>query len=354
MKKIILLLTFSILLTWFGENATAVTIESGDMRLGINGYMNSIYTYMSKMPMAMGPLMPDSSTFEMETHLLFNAVKDRLRVNLNVHWDNGADVSDAGTTGKFGVMETFGEYAFSESLQVRAGYFLAPYGIYNQISYITPLFATVVLPMMYEPPENYMGEPLVPKNANVMLFGSYLVKRTKIRYYLYAGNGDVSAEGTDENKDKAIGGRIKASLPKNISVGASYYTRENHPDTEGRENLFAVDVDVTVRDINLQAEYAVDDAEKTEERFAYYARLTYHLDKFGPFIGYDYFKDKTDTDAVFKRGLHRYSIGTSYTANNYVTLKAEYHYHRIDDTNGLTTGWPEDVQMFKWAAIFIF
>lgn len=355
-KRISILIWFFMTLIVSVPPASAVTFEAEGIRLGINGYVNGLYTYMSTMPTAMGDTMPDMSTFETNNHLLLNAVKDRLRVNLNLEFDNGGFVrgTDMGgeTTGDLGLLEGFGEYAFSESLQVRVGNFLSPFGIYNQIRYITPLFATVVLPMMYVPPENYEGSPLIPENANGMFFGSYTSDTARIDYYLYGGNGDINSEGKDANKDKGLGGRIKLILPYNLKIGGSYYTVEDDSNTVGRENLYGADLAITVADLNLQAEYAMDNAEKVEDRFAYYARLSYSIDQFAPFVGYDYFKDKGDM--LFERGLHRYSLGTSYTVNNYITLKAEYHYHKIDDTGGLMMGLPDDVQMFRGAAIFVF
>ena len=84
-----LLLLFSMLIG-FIPSAFAVTIESEEIRLGINGYMNGQYTYMGRQAMSETETAPDSSTFETEAHLLFNAVKNKLRMNLNLEFDNGA------------------------------------------------------------------------------------------------------------------------------------------------------------------------------------------------------------------------------------------------------------------------
>src|SRR3989304_3539250 len=305
-KNVISLLLFFSMLIGVISSAFAVTIESEEIRLGINGYINGHYTYMGKMAMSETETVPDSSTFGTSAHLLFNAVKNKLRVNLNLEFDNGAFArgleSDDEVIGALGIMETFGEYTVSEPFQVRIGNFLTPFGIYNQIRYITPLFAPVVLPMMYSPPENYKGKPLIPANVNLMLFGRYSTDITSIDYYLYGGNGEVNNFGNDKNKDKGLGGRVKLTLPYKLQIGGSYYT-------------------------------AKDDADEHEDRSAYYPRLTYPIGKFAPFVGYDYLKDKGDT--LFDHGMHRYSVGTGYTVNNYITLKGEYHYPRIDDKEGL-------------------
>ena len=149
------------------SHASAFVIEGQDMRLGINVYMNGMYTYMSSMPMQVGSTimeMPDDiSTFQTDGNILFNVVRDKLRANINLQFHNafssegqpGPD--DEATSGAFQILEAFGQYSFAESLEVRVGQFLSPFGIYNQIRYITPLFAPVVLPMMYDPPPTSPG-----------------------------------------------------------------------------------------------------------------------------------------------------------------------------------------------------
>src|SRR3989304_4965390 len=166
-----------------------------------------------------------------------------------------------------------------------------------------------------------------------MFFGKYSAAAAIVNYYFYGGNGELAPEGVDKNKDKGFGRRIKIKLPYGLRIGGSYYSNRDNPGTDGREKLLGADMEVTISDLTIEAELALDDAEKAKDRFAYYAKLIYSASKFAPFVGYDYFKDKGDP--LFGRGLNRYSICSSYTANNYVTLKAEYHYHLVDDTQGL-------------------
>src|SRR3972149_182875 len=107
------------------KTGCASTIDSGEIRLGINGDINGHYTYMGEMAMSETEPVPDSSTFGTAAHLLFNAVKNKLRVNLNLEFDNGAFArgleSDDEVIGALGIMETFGEYTVSEPFQVRIG-----------------------------------------------------------------------------------------------------------------------------------------------------------------------------------------------------------------------------------------
>ena len=203
------------------SEAHAVMVETDDMRLGINGYINAIHTYMSKMPMVMtmdgmeaiGTAASDTSTVETDDNVIFNAVKDRLRINMNLAFHNGFSSKGGGrmgemalsdddeaTEGTFRLLEAFGEYAFRQQLQVRAGQFLSPFGIYNQIRFVTPLFAPVVLPMMYQPPEGFRGRALVPGDANLMFSGTFARSDAALQYFLYAGNGERTAVGAEAER----------------------------------------------------------------------------------------------------------------------------------------------------------
>lgn len=356
------------------SEAHAVMVETDDMRLGINGYINTIHTYMSKMPMVMttdgmeeiGTAASDTSTVENDDNLIFNAVKERLRINMNLAFHNGfsseggggtggmALPDDEATRGAFRLLEAFGEYAFRQQLQVRAGQFLSPFGIYNQIRFVTPLFAPVVLPMMYQPPEGFRGRALVPGDANLMFSGTLARSEAALQYFLYAGNGDRTAVGADRNKNKGFGGRIRLSAAGQ-KIGASVYSAnddvKSDPDPLGRRTLYGLDTDLTHGPVNLQAEYARDKAERREAVFSYYGQLTYTAAAWTPFVRYEFFKDKGDL--LFGRGQSRFSAGTGYAFNNNVILKGEYHYHRFRNDEGFM-GAPDEIHMFRTAAIFIF
>ena len=358
--KLFLLCLFAIGLP---SQAMAIMIETDEMRLGINGYLNVVYEYMGKMAAVTEDgtgieTLSDSSTFENDTHLIFNAVKDRLRTNLNIEFHNGyfsegktvGGVDENITRGEFLLLEVFGEYSGGPYLQVRAGQFLSPFGIYNHIRYVTPLFASVELPMMYHPPENYRGEDLVPDPANLMVSGGRAGDAMNVRYAIYLGNGgNLTAHGTDKNKDKGVGGRVHLETA-HLKFGGSYYNVADDP-VEGRESLIGLDLEATLGDFNIQGEYAIDRAENEADRFGYYVRMTIDAGRYAPFAAYDYLKDQGDI--LFDRGMHRYSAGLGYTVNNHITLKGEYHYHLFGNDSGLA-GAPEDIQMFMAAAIFIF
>jgi hypothetical protein len=342
--------------------AWAVTIDTDEMRLGINGYMNTHYTYIGRMAAvqddgtggtAIGQAA-DVSTFENNSHLLINAVTDAFRANLNIEFHNDfageGTGAGSGTRGGLDILELFGQYTFGSLFEVRSGYFLAPFGIYNQIRFFTPLFAPVVLPMMYAPEEVHVVESLVPPNGNLMVMGGSSGDAMNLRYSLYMGNGQLGQTRRDRNKNKGVGVRLRGEGSA-LKIGGSYYTAVDDPLAEGRETLFGMDVDFSIGRFNVQSEYVKDDATRHADRLSYYTRLTYDAGSISPFIAYDYLEDKEDL--LLNHGIQRYSTGAGYAVNNNITLKAEYHYHLVKSDVGMM-GAPDHNHVFRTAAIFIF
>ena len=152
----------------------AARFQAGEMTFGINGFLGVEYTYMDGMPMVMEvggtPMIMrmDSVSFLSMRHLnlLFTVEKDNFRALINLHSNNLFETNDDQDTfkGSFGIQEAYGEYTFYNGLRVRAGEFLVPFGIYNDVRYILPVFSTVVLPHIYEPPRNY-SEPIVAEEG---------------------------------------------------------------------------------------------------------------------------------------------------------------------------------------------
>ena len=338
----------------------AATLETPQGRIGIFGYTNALYTYMSSMAMQSGSMamkMGDTSTFETDGNLLLQAEFMPIRAKVNLEYHNPVEIPGptGDIQGSFSVLEAYGEYEWGPGLKLRAGHFLAPYGIYNAIRYVTPLFASVVLPMMYDPPMNYLmqgGGALVPDKANLMMFGDLPGRWGS--YYLYLGNGALMGDGRDQNKDKAVGLRVRLRVPGGLLGSSLRRVNNDAPgisDPEGEETLWGFDLDLSRGSWNLQAEYTKDDASRHPHRYTYYARLSYQGLRMTPFVAYDFLKDLGDK--LFKRGMHRYSAGLGYNVNPNLVVKAEYHYHRFAHTSGLGNA-PEDTHMFRIASIFLF
>lgn len=366
---------------WGGRINTsdAVSLEAGDWHFGINGFLDGEYTWMDKMPMVMksgmlGTMEERSFLDQHHMNLLFGAETGKSRININLQSLNSFSSANAVgniAKGQLDLKEAYGIYSFHDLLKVQVGYMLSPFGIYNDVRYITPLFATVVLPQMYEMPGNYRSagsttaesvpNNLMPTDANFMLLGSYSGDNVDLDYYFYVSNGERAANGIDTNKDKGIGTRLKATVLEDFKFGFSYFSVNNSVNDfganseVGKEILLGFDAELNFSDmLKLEAEYVYDEFEKRKDRHSYYVRLTGYVNKFSPFFAYDYAKDKANN--LYKRGQARYGAGTGYKLSDFVTVKGEYHLHVFNDEK-IAPALPMDtnnIKMFRASMIFVF
>ena len=380
------------------NNSYAVNLEAGDWKFGINGFLDGVYTYTSEMPTVI-PLgvfgttigkWEERSFFNQEhLNLLFGAERGNVRVNINLQslnaYSSGAVNPNgsvtSGRTGQIEFLEAYGIYSFHDLFKVQAGQMLAPFGIYNDVRYITPLFATVVLPEMYQMPPNYLSgdessqfrsfdlsvpNNLMPTNANLMLLGNYSGDNVGIEYYFYVSSGERGADGTDVNKNTGVGLRFKTTILEGYKFGFSYYSVDNNDndfafnDRIGKEHLMGFDVEINLFNdlLKIEGEYVEDRFKIRLDRRSHYVRLTSYVNKFSPFISYDFVKDKASV--LFKRGQKRYGGGSSYRLSSFVTVKAEYYRHIIEDPNldsplppALPPG-TDKIDIFRSSMIFVF
>jgi hypothetical protein len=103
-----------------------------------------------------------------------------------------------------------------DQLNVRVGYFLTPYGIWN-VDHGTPTRIMLIPPI-------FVAYGLLPeRQTGVEFFGAFHALPWKIGYHLYVSNG--RAVSVDVSDDKAIGGRVylQTRRPLSIQIGASAY-----------------------------------------------------------------------------------------------------------------------------------
>lgn len=382
MKKVFFAFaTFCLVFYASAGTARAVQLEAdGGWKFGINGFLDADITYMGAMPTmvmdANGNPTLDAATGEvaLETldetlsfdqhnlNIIASAEKDNLKTVINMGSLHGYS-SDEGGKGELEFEEVFGQLT-GKKITLTAGMKLAPFGLYNETFYATPLFASVVLPFMYEMPANYntsnakVSSSFMPHKANLMLSGNLFGDGdTEFDYALYVSNGHKAAHGGDENKDKGVGGRARLSLgeEQRYKLGASYYTAENNKNNPGRENIFGMDVDlIFLEKLQLEAEYITDSFAERNNRTSYYGRLIWLLEKYSPFVSYDYVKD--DGNELYKKGLTRLSIGAKYQVSPYVTFKGEYHRHMFGKKNEtpVLTSHLAAFDMVRVALIFVF
>jgi len=330
--------------------------SSNDLTFGINGFLGFEYSYMSKMPMVMDMngtegigTMPGVSFLKLQhLNLLISAEKENLRMLVNFHsHDVGVAGSDHGASrDTIEIQEAYGEYIFRDFARVRAGSFLAPFGIYNDVRYILPIFSSVVLPQIYDPPRNYSqpakaGEaiepigPLTPEDGNLMFWGTAVKQGIDIRYHLYLSNGKNQNAGR-EDRDLGVGGRLLFNARDVLKIGGSAYTVHNKGAAEGRARFFGGDLSFTPSPrFTFQGEYVVNRYAARRSRYSYYLYAGFPYLQWMPYLRYDFLKDPEHL--LMKRKQGRYTLGLSYRFKPNLHIKGSYHHHRIVDDTGLAS-----------------
>lgn len=352
--------TLALLCLAFVSSAEAIRLETSrgikNLTFGINGFLGFEYAYMDKMPMVMDVggaetigAMPGVSFLKLRhLNLLVSVEKENLRVLINLHSNNVnlAGSNEIHSRDTIETQEAYAEYIFRDFLRIRAGSFLAPFGIYNDVRYILPIFSSVVLPQIYDPPKNYSQavktgktietlSPLTPEDGNLMFWGRAVKQDIDFRYHLYLSNG-TNQTGGREDSDIGFGGRILMNTRDVLKIGGSAYTVHNRGAAEGRARFFGGDVTFSPSStFTLQGEYVVNRYSERRSRYSYYLQADFPRQQWLPYLRYDFLKDREHL--LMKRGQERYTLGVAYRFKPNLQIKGGFHYHRIVDDAGLSS-----------------
>jgi hypothetical protein len=163
---------------------------------------------------------------------------DRLRVAADVTWEHGAASEDG--RGNVAVEYAFAEYTVRDWARLRAGKMFTPFGIYNEIHTAKPAFLSVKEPWATNKNDK-MGSPMrfYPRwGAGVALHGNGVAPFGIAWDYVVAlTNGEQESTNPfeeDDNRQKAIQGRVRAHLFDQLELGVSAYRDSlTEPDAAG-------------------------------------------------------------------------------------------------------------------------
>ena len=142
-------------------------------------------------------------------------------------WEHGAAAEDG--RGNVAVEYAFAEYSLADWARFRAGKMFTPFGIYNEIHTAKPAFLSVKEPLATNK-NNKLGSPMrfYPRwGAGVALLGNGVAPLGIAWDYVVAlTNGEQESTNPfeeDDNKQKAIQGRVRAHLLDQLELGVSAY-----------------------------------------------------------------------------------------------------------------------------------
>ena len=382
--------------------------------LSVYGYFDLIARDFSEREFPNGAKENPPSTFVLlRTHILLNSsFMENWRAFVNIRFLKGGDIGAShrhDNKGHIEILEGWFEYRYRDWLRVRGGQFLAPFGYFNARKFQSPIFNTVVLPMMYE--EEFLTRAsagtIIPPIQNLQVLGKLRSESWQFGYHLYAGNGsETNQDNLDVNSNKGIGGRLWFEPPiKNLSIGTSFYTEKGNfgirphvdmpammmeaqeqgvpmntivpilpivTESESRRT-FGVEarylwgnleirgefVKSSISDVSLVDATTISDTTQTFQfntsdfsKTFYYAHLNYTLfDKLSPYFELNVFNDPRHF--VFRNELKRLTLGVAFRPHPKAVIKAELHDHLFGDKYNKA---PDDFKSFKmfWTAISIF
>ncbi|MBI5598741.1 MAG: outer membrane beta-barrel protein [Deltaproteobacteria bacterium] len=220
------------------------------------------------------------------------------------------------------------DYMNSDRLGFRAGKFLTPIGIWNEI-HAEPLTWTVSRPLV-----SFLGFPEF--TTGIELFGDIPAADGDIGYSVFLQNNQGLQEKTNfRNADHIFGGRVRWLGPRGVEAGIPLlYYKEDSGD---RVYMTGFDFSWRAADFNITAEgtYGSVDPESADpsHEYGYYLQGVYSVTaRHSLVLRHEYLKGRA-ADGIF-RAL---SVGGVYKLTGQVVFKGEYLIRggsmRLEDVN---------------------
>jgi len=152
---------------------------------------------------------------------------DRVRVSIESDWEHGA--STGANRGSLNLEYGFMEYTVSDLLKIRAGKFLTPFGIFNEIHNVAYTFAPVKLPSPSNRTDRIVRDAYAPHprwGTGVALHGDSSIGGRDWSYDVLVANGDnatVNPFDRDENESKSVAARVRFEPSPHLRLGTSFY-----------------------------------------------------------------------------------------------------------------------------------
>jgi hypothetical protein len=230
--------------------------------------------------------------------------------------------SDAGERRYLTLERFYFDYAFNDTMTLRAGKFLTPIGRWNLI-HADPLVWTTSRPLI--------TSSLYPENATgLMALGSTLVFQHQFDYTFYTSVGeDPHKDPAQDPFSEAYGTHANFSITENSQVGLSYTTFAQTAIQEEHKQLFGADYLWARNGYELTGEAAYVKSNQGTQRTAKGAFVQGVMPLYSRLygVGRVEFLRLPQTD----QSIRRWVLGLTYRTSHSTAFKIEYLWGFHDD-----------------------
>lgn len=151
----------------------------------------------------------------------------RVRAMVDLTWEHG--VMSESSQGNIGVEQGFIEYAYSDMLKIRFGKMFTPFGYFNEIHTAKPAFLSVKEAPSLNKTERIVGDAFrfYPRwGTGIQFVGDGEIAGKRWDYSVLISNGEQENTNPfeeDDNKSKAVTGRVRFEPTDELRVGLSVY-----------------------------------------------------------------------------------------------------------------------------------
>ena len=294
MKRTLFFYFSSWLFISFSSTANAVSID----QFKLNGFFDLEYEKSYSDEGKIGDTKGSFDQYHFNLLMEF-PVSDTLVVKAHVEYEHAPQLP---SKGDLKIEWSYLEYLINNNFKLRGGIVLTPFGIYNEIHDATPSYLSVRVPWGIYRADKVGGFPVFPKfSTGANLLGGYFSEGDlNLNYVLYVANGENATKNeaeSDENADKAIGGRLMISPIAGLTLGGSFFTGDKQASATSAESHSAWlgTVDYSMSHLSIRAEYA-SSKKGSQTEAAWYGEASYRIKMVTPFVRYGTLDPDDDKD----------------------------------------------------------
>jgi len=303
--------------------------------LSINGYTSFEYEKQHE-PEGEGGGDPNGSFDADAIDLVLNfQVSDKIRAATDLTWEHGAATEDG--RGNVAVEYAFVEYTFADVFKVRAGKFLTPFGVFNQIHTAKPAFLSVKEAASTNSPSRIVEDAtrFFPRwGAGIAFQGDGTLGSMGFDYDLLVANGEQDNTNPfeeDDNKSKSVTARFRLQPLGSLQVGASYY-HDTFSEGSQLDSIRSVGLELDWEFSRLRLIGELVSGTKnfaaggSSDQIGWFIQPSYHFDNgVTPYARYDWIDPDTDRPAD---DGHVIIVGVNWEASRWFMIKVENNWFK--------------------------